>query len=117
MAYQATGEHKYLDFACRVAARLVREQGQGTAGSMAAIVFMDLYHITGSEDYKKEALKAVRGLPDDSLAARKCRDTAYEFIVVGLHGDSGTEELIKKSFMFEEPCRVVALDPKRQGPD
>jgi uncharacterized protein YyaL (SSP411 family) len=112
MAYQATGDRKYLDFACSVAARLVKEQGPGPAGSMAAVVFMDLYHITGSEEYKKYALKAARGLPDDSPAARKCRDTAYEFIVVGLHGDSGTEDLIKKSFMFEESCRVVvALDP------
>jgi uncharacterized protein YyaL (SSP411 family) len=112
MAYQATGDRKYLDFACRVAAQLAKEHESGPAGSMAAMVFMDLYHITGSEDYKNEAFKAARGLPEDSPAARKCRDTAYEFIVVGSQGDSGTGELIKKSFMFEEQCRVVvALDP------
>lgn len=117
MAYQATGDRKYLDFVCSVAARLLNTLDSSNIGpsqgrSMAVAVLMDLYHITGSEEYKKYALKAARGLPEDSPAARKCRDTAYEFIVVGLHGDSGTEELLKKSFMFEEPCRVVvALDP------
>jgi len=114
MAYQATGNHKYLDFTRRLAARLVKEQESDPAGSIAAAVLMDLYHITGSEDYKKEALKAVKGLLDDSPAARKCRETAYEFIVIGPPENSGTEELLKNSFMFKEPCRVVVvLEPAR----
>lgn len=119
LAYQATGNRRYLDFTRRLATRLVNTIESSSTGpcegrAMAVAVLMDLYHITGSEAYKENALKGLRGLPADSPAARKCRETAYEFIVIGPTGSSGTEELLKKSFMFEEPCRVVVvLEPAR----
>lgn len=119
LAYQATGNPGYLDFTRRLAVRLINKPEFSQVGpckgrSLAVAVLMDLYHITGSELYKEKAFNGLKGLPDDSPAARKCRDTAYEFIVIGPPENSGTGELLKKSFMFEEPCRVVVvLEPVR----
>jgi len=119
LAYQATGNHRYLEFTRRLAVRLTdiletSSKGPCDGRAMAVAVLMDLYHITGSEAYKEKALNGLKGLPADSPAARKCRETAYEFIVIGPSENSGTEELLKKSFMFEEPCRVVVvLEPVR----
>jgi len=119
LAYQATGDRKYLDFTRSLAERLINNLESSQTGpyqgrSMAVAVLMDLYHITGSEVYRENALAGLKGLPANSPAARKCRETSYEFIVIGPTGSAGTEELLKKSFMFEEPCRVVVvLEPLR----
>ncbi len=118
-AYQATGDEKYLRFAERLAVSINEKLNtgpisSGPEGVPAIAVLMDLYHITGKREYKDDATKAVDGLMPDSPAAKIARETAYQFIVVGRLGTPGTDELLRKSFMFNDPCRVVVvLDPGR----
>ena len=118
-AYQATGDEKYLKFAERLASSITEKLNTGPVrsgpeGAVAIGVLMDLYYITGTKAYKEEAAKAVDGLTPGSPAAEMARETCYEFIVVGRLGTPGLDELIRKSFMYDDPCRVVVvLDPGR----
>jgi len=150
LAYQATGDEKYLEFAVETAGTLVRKFWDAEKGGFfdtaydnepfgllkdpkkpqienaaASALFMDLYHITGAEEYKKTARHTLAPFAQDylkhsywaapfALGVERCIETAYEFIVVGKAGDAGTRELIKNSFTFDEPDRVVVpLDPVR----
>ncbi len=118
-AYQATGDEKYLRFAEKLASSIKEKLNTGPVssgpeGAVDMAVLMDLYHITGKRAYKEEVTKTVDGLMPDSPAAKAASETAYVFIVVGRLGVPGTEELIRKSFMFDDPSRVVVvLDPGR----
>jgi len=89
----------------------------------AARLMTDLYHITGDMAYKETArhtlMPYVAGYAKHSFwaapfaqAVSSCTETSYEFIVIGPEADQGTMDLVKKSYMFENPDRVVvALDP------
>ncbi len=149
-AYQATGRAKYLEFAMEAAGLAVKlfwdaEKGgfydvayefdpigllsdrkkPQTENARAAVLLMDLYHITGQEVYKQTARHALAPFTQDyakysfwaapfAQAVERCIEPTYEFIVVGKLGDKDTAELLKKSFTFEDPDRVVVLvDPDR----
>jgi len=149
-AYQATGDYRYLAFAVELAGvmdkRFGDEKGGGyydvyydkaqpglladrrkpqTTNSKAALLFIDLFHLTGEKGYKAAAKKTltlfagdfaehVLGSSSFALGAQQCMDTTYEFLVVGKAGEKGVADLIKKAFTYADPDRVVvALDPER----
>jgi len=93
--------------------------------SKAATLMMDLFHLTGQEVYKQTARRTLAPFTTEfmkytfwaapfALAVERCIEPTYEFIVVGRCADKGTAELIKKSYTYEDPDRVVVLvDPDR----
>lgn len=93
--------------------------------SKAVTLLMDLRHITGTEVYAETAKRALAPFTADymkytywaapfALAAGRLSEPAYEFVVIGEKGDPGTAGLIKTSYTFEDPDRVVVyLDPER----
>ncbi len=149
-AYQATGDRRYLEFAVEVAGLMVRDfwdaEGGGffdvsykdgppgllgdrekpqTENSKAAILLMDLYHLTGQEVYRKTARRALAPFTAEfarytfwaapfALAVERCVEPTYEFMVVGRRGSPDTAGLVKKSYTFADPDRVVVpVDPDR----
>jgi len=135
--YQATGDGKYLSFAVEMATLLDdrfsdREHGGYFDASRdkpvmqnarAALLFIDLFHITGRKPYREFAARTLALFSGESnrhstssailkFAADRLAATTYEFIVVGRAGAKDTAELIKKAYTYPDPYRVVvALDP------
>jgi uncharacterized protein YyaL (SSP411 family) len=93
--------------------------------SKASALMMELYHITGTEAYRQSAKRALAPFTAEymkytywaapfALAVARVVEPAYEFVVIGKKDNPGTAELIKTSYTFEDPDRVVVpLDPER----
>jgi uncharacterized protein YyaL (SSP411 family) len=150
MAYQATGEERFLKFAVEVAGIMPRKFWDKEKGGFfdaayettpagllkdlkkpqlenakAASLMMDLYHITGTDMYRQTAKRTLAPFTTDflkysfwaapfALAVERCIESTYEFIVIGKAGAEGTAELIRKSYTYDDPDRVVVhLDPDR----
>ena len=128
--YEATGEANYLDFALKAAGEI--EAGKFRTGtepvidaSRAAILLADLSDITGDKKHLQAARRLLSELAATmrgpaswpgtyALAVERVGGGSYDFVVVGKMGDAGTADLVKKSYTFEGPDRVVlVLDPGR----
>jgi len=149
-AYQATGNHRYLEFAMDVAnimAAKFWDQEKGgffdgyypgdsmgllssrskpqSENSNAAVMLMDLYHITGDNIYKATAARTLEPFTADyakysfwasefALAVERCVEPTYQFIVLGSIFEEGTMDLVTRSYTYDDPDRVVVvLDPER----
>ncbi len=149
-AYQATGNHRYLEFATNVASvmaerfwdaeemgffdayypdkpegLLTKRNKPQIENSKAAILLMELYHMTGNEAYKDTARRALTPFTADyikhsfwaapfALGVERVIEMSYEFTVIGSIFQDGTMDLVTKSFRYDDPDRVVVvLEPER----
>lgn len=149
-AYQATGNHRYRDFAADVVGimaerfwdpeemgffdayypgepvgLLAKRNKPQIENSKAAILMMELYHMTGNEAYRDTARRALAPFTAEylkysfwaapfALAVERVLETAYEFTVIGSIFEDGTMDLVTRSFLYDDPDRVVVvLDPVR----
>jgi uncharacterized protein len=149
-AYQATGNHRYLEFAMDVAEFMAGKFWDADKGgffdsyypdntvgllstrnkpqsenSNAAILLMELYHITGDNVYRETAMRTLEPFTADyakytfwasefGLAVEHCVEASYQFTIVGSIYQKGTMDLVTRSFTYDDPDRVVVvLDPER----